>query len=288
MPALTCPAPNSRPPALRYIARSTRIGVSGIGHDARRDLGRTQRRMLCRDVQRRPRLRRQPVGDRHRGESAAEQVLHRDRRLDGVRVLQQVEQLEPVDGRALGEVPRGGGRGHRGLGVAAVGRRVPGHRPIDDHRLIGLDDRGELLVGQAGDRRHVERASRKRRERHEATDDRVLPRDVGHAAGALAEEANQDDGRGLAGIEQGEARVERPDGGALGQVARVAPERVRALLVLLQVRERRRRRGRPWHRSGAGRDRTVSPRRLATGRCRCRSFRRRWTTGTGTHRSVPG
>ena len=71
------------------------------------------------------------------------QVPHAHLRRARVRVLEQVEEIEPADGGPFCEVPRQRRRRHRRLRVRAVAAlHVPRHGAIDDQQSIGLDPTG--------------------------------------------------------------------------------------------------------------------------------------------------
>ena len=83
------------------------------------------------------------VGARHRRARRQEEADRGGGR-GRLRVLQQVEQVELEDGRALGEEPRRRRRGRRGLDVRPEdrpGRRAPRHRPLDADEAVALDGR---------------------------------------------------------------------------------------------------------------------------------------------------
>ena len=137
----------------------------------------------------------------------------------GLRVLQQVEQLEAEHGGPFGEEPRRAGRGAGRLGVAAVdaGRIAPGHQPIDDDRLGALDD------GRERRRRGRWRASRVVT-RVRAGTQRHAPL----AAAVAGVEADRDIGPDAAGVGDRDRVVKNDARRAFGEVARRRGQRIRA------------------------------------------------------------
>ena len=106
-----------------------------------------------------------------RGRRRRQQVRHLDLRGLIVRVLDQVEELEVAERRALGEVPLGRrARQDAALGVAAVPALVPGHRPVGHDLHVGFDQRRELGGLEAGDALDVDGRPAHRRQHAVVTD----------------------------------------------------------------------------------------------------------------------
>ena len=155
------------------------------------------------------------LGRKHVGllerRAAWTQEPHADLRLDRSRVLQEIEQVEPADRRAFGEIPGEGRRRDRRLGVCAISVcHVPGHRPIDDERVVRLDRGRKLGAGQTRDRLEIHRHA-------PAGGHRYLRAD---GAGAAAREGEGCRRGCVARVQQRQARVEERGGRTLGEIAR--------------------------------------------------------------------
>ena len=119
---------------------------------------------------------------------------------------------------ALGEEPRRRRARERRLGVAAVARRVPAHRPIDDDGDVRFDDGRERVAVDAADRAGIDADPRPRRNRH-------LVRDRG---AARAQEAELHVRRVRRQVQRGQPRREERVRHAFGEEAPLEAARVRA------------------------------------------------------------
>ena len=133
----------------------------------------------------------------------------------GVRVLDQVEEVEVRVRGALGEVPGRRRRRQARLGVAAVAGASPRSSCGRRRRAVRFDDRRELGGLEAGTSlaSSVARAVA-------ASGSRRL-----HDGAVERQEPEQDDGRRVADVGEREPAVERRDGRALGEVAAVGAGR---------------------------------------------------------------
>ena len=164
------------------------------------------------------------LGDRP-ADRAQEGDGHRGRA--GVRVLQQVVEIEGAGGGAFGEVPGRRRLLDRRLGVAAEAVAVPGHRAVDDHRLVALDRGREGDVLEAGDRLGVDRGAAARGDRQDLLD----------LGAGVALEAQHHGGEVDARIEQRDAIVEERAGRSFGEEAGEVAGRMRVVGALLGVGE---------------------------------------------------
>ncbi len=168
-PALSCPAPSGRPGWSRYIARSAMIGtplVDSTMAESSALASRANAGLLrpSSSTQMLKRLCGSTVYVSTSGAAGRQQVGDLDLGRLGIRVLNQVEQVEVAERCALGEVPpRGRARQDPALGVAAVGAVTPGHRAIDHDLHVGLHQRRELGGLEAGHLVHVDGRAAHRR-----------------------------------------------------------------------------------------------------------------------------
>ena len=158
MPALSWPAPKNRPPVVRYIARSTMIGLSAGGRDDGGDLDVLEaglergRGCWCACWRRSSSVRTMGAAG-----GGSRYVTVNSSSAAAFGILNQVIELEVADRGALGQVP-GRGRGRRcwsrhgcrsrGRPTSSSGRRRAARSERTTVENSARDQRGERRVGR--------------------------------------------------------------------------------------------------------------------------------------------